>query len=106
MHENIIYIIPTLLLAAFVILMLTGDRKKKEDVVKSRVHLNESKMKPEDSKYYIQPAEFEVGLVEQPIYKSSNLCNDTVLKPIIPVNVDYGWKMPENCPCTKYIEAP
>ena len=56
---------------------------------------------------YIQPAEFNVGQPEkQEVYKSSNLCDDTVLKPIIPVSVDYGSEIPRECPCTKYLEPP
>ena len=56
--------------------------------------------------YSIKPSQFDTGIIKQDTYKSSNLCNNTVLKPIIPVNVDYGWEMPENCPCCKYIEPP
>lgn len=56
---------------------------------------------------YINPTEFKVGQVEkQPVYKSSNLCDSTTLKPIIPVDVDYEWKMPTNCECTKYLQPP
>ena len=56
---------------------------------------------------YIQPTEFNVGKPERSeVYKSSNLCDDTVLKPIIPVSVDYGSEMPTNCGCTKYLEPP
>jgi hypothetical protein len=61
--------------------------------------------KPRDN-YSIKPLQFDIGIMKQDTYKSSNLCNNTVLKPIIPVNVDYGWEMPENCPCCKYIEPP
>jgi len=57
--------------------------------------------------YSIKPANFSVGVPEKPeVYKSSNLCDDTVLKPIIPVSVDYGSEMQTNCPCTKYLEPP
>ena len=55
---------------------------------------------------YIEPKDFSIGTVEQPVYRSSNLCDSTVLKPIIPVYVDYDSKMPDNCPCTKYLEPP
>ena len=56
---------------------------------------------------YINPKEFKIGLVEkQPVYKSSNLCDSTTLKPIIPLDVDYEWKMPTNCECTKYLQPP
>lgn len=61
---------------------------------------------PEDVPY-INPTEFKVRPVEHPpVYKSSNLCDSTTLKPIIPVDVDYGWKMPTECPCAKYLEPP
>jgi hypothetical protein len=111
MHEMTIYAIPTLLLVAFVILILTGDRKEKRDEGNeglkgpkgSRAGLDVRENMPPGS---IDPTEFDVGLIHKPTPKSSSLCNDTVLKPIIPVNVDYGWKMPANCPCTKYLEPP
>jgi hypothetical protein len=111
MHKMIIYAIPTLLLAAFVILILTGDRKGKRDgdamagkgPKGSRAGLAVRETMPPGS---IDPTEFDVGMIHKPTPKSSSLCNDTVLKPIIPVNVDYGWKMPTNCPCTKYLEPP
>ena len=63
-------------------------------------------VKPENVPY-INPTEFKIGLVEnQPVYKSSNLCDSTTLKPIIPVDVDYEWSMPSNCECTKYLQPP
>jgi hypothetical protein len=55
---------------------------------------------------YLEPKEFTIGPVKQAVYKSANLCDPTVLKPIIPVYVDYESKMPNNCPCTKYLEPP
>jgi hypothetical protein len=55
---------------------------------------------------YINPTNFDIGIIDQKIYKSSNVCNDTVLKPIIPVNVYYGSSIPDDCPCTKYLQPP
>jgi len=59
----------------------------------------------------INPEKFEITVT--PVYtpeeyKSSNVCNDKVLKTINAIDVDYGWKMPrgENCPCSKYILPP
>ena len=70
----------------------------------SFIHMEE----PEEEQNipYINPTNFEIGIIDQKIYKSSNVCNDTVLKPIIPVNVDYGSSMPNDCPCTKYLQPP
>jgi hypothetical protein len=60
---------------------------------------------PENSQY-IKPTEFNVGVIETPVYSSANLCDTTVLKPIVPVDVDYGSKIPNDCPCTKYLQPP
>jgi hypothetical protein len=105
MPEKILYIIPTLLFITFIILILTGDKSEKKHNKKefSRSKVMES---PEKSPYHIKPEDFNVGVIDQKVCRYSNLCNDTVLKPITPVDVDYGWKMPEKCPCTMYIEAP
>ena len=61
---------------------------------------------PKENLNYIKPTEFKITNSYDPECQSSNLCDSTVLKPIIPVNVDYDSKMPSTCPCTKYLEPP
>lgn len=55
---------------------------------------------------YIIPAEFKVGLIKQdkPVYM--NNCNPDVLYPINGLGPDYGWKMPKDCRCTEFVQAP
>lgn len=55
---------------------------------------------------YILPAEFKIGLIKQnkPIFM--NNCNPNVLYPINGLGPDYGWKMPKDCRCTEFVQAP
>ena len=55
---------------------------------------------------YIKPADFEVGFLKQNKFKSMGNCNPDVLYPINGLGPDYGWKMPENCPCTQFVQPP
>lgn len=59
---------------------------------------------------YINPSTFDVGLIPPPVpYKSSNLCNDKVLKPTIQPQVDYQIKeMPpiKDCSCLQFLAPP
>jgi hypothetical protein len=59
-----------------------------------------------NSQNYIKPAEFEVGFLKQNKFKSMGNCNPDVLYPINGLGPDYGWKMPENCPCTQFVQPP
>lgn len=56
--------------------------------------------------HYITPGEFKVGLLPPEPYKSSNLCNDKVLFPVKPLNVQYGGNNCDGALCTQYIQAP
>jgi hypothetical protein len=55
---------------------------------------------------YILPQEFKVGLIwqEKPVFM--NNCNPGVLYPINGLGPDYGTKMPSNCPCAEFVQAP
>ena len=56
---------------------------------------------------FITPAVFEVGPTSMgDRYRSAGQCNDKVLYPVNGVEVDYGSKMPNNCPCTEFIQPP
>jgi hypothetical protein len=55
---------------------------------------------------YILPAEFKVGLVKQDKPHFMNNCNPDVLYPINGLSPDYGWKMPKDCRCTEFVQAP
>lgn len=58
------------------------------------------------SESYIFPHDRKVGLIKGEKWRSANLCNDKVLYPIQQLEVDYGTKMPKNCPCTEFVQAP
>jgi hypothetical protein len=55
---------------------------------------------------YILPQEFKIGLIKQDKPYFMNNCNPNVLYPINGLGPDYGWKMPDNCPCTEFVQAP
>lgn len=55
---------------------------------------------------YILPAEFNVGLIKQKKPTFMNNCNPGVLYPINGLGPDYGWKMPKDCRCTEFVQAP
>lgn len=56
---------------------------------------------------FITPAVFQVGPTPMgDRYRSAGQCNDRVLYPVNGVEVDYGSKMPNNCPCTEFIQPP
>lgn len=57
-------------------------------------------------KKYIRPKQYELGLIKGKPYKTANLCNDNVLYPIQQLEVDYGSKIPDDCPCTQFIRSP
>lgn len=95
MSNIILYIIMGILVIAGIVTILIKQSDNYETETNS------------DPNHSIKPTNFSVGAPEKPeVYKSSNLCDDTVLKPIIPVSVDYGSEIPTNCPCTKYLEPP
>ena len=106
MKKIIRYAAPTLLLAlVIIVLYISSKHKSKSEKIHQEKNIVRSELYPKES-YEIKPQVFDVGLIDQKVYKSSNICNDTVLKPIIPVDVDYGWQMPQKCACNRYIEAP
>ena len=100
----------TLLLITFILFILGGitlfilfkSRKSNKDSFIPTEHPEEK----EENVPYINPTNFDIGIIDEKIYKSSNVCNDAVLKPIIPVSVDYGSTFPNDCTCTKYLEPP
>lgn len=55
---------------------------------------------------YILPAEFSLGFLEQDKPKFMNNCSPNVLYPIQGLGPDYGWKMPKDCRCTEFVQAP
>lgn len=101
MSQNSTFIILSLLTISALLIFLTLD----QDSPSPDEKYNIDSPVPENSNY-IKPAEFKVGEIDMPVYNSANLCDTTVLKPIIPVDVDYGSKIPNDCPCTKYLQPP
>lgn len=55
---------------------------------------------------YITPKNYQLGRINENVYKSSNLCDNTILKPINGLEVDYGSKVPEGLPCARFIQSP
>ena len=55
---------------------------------------------------YILPQEFKIGLIKQDKPHFMNNCNPDVLYPINGLGPDYGWKMPKDCRCTEFVQAP
>ena len=55
---------------------------------------------------YIHPGVFRIG---QPIktekYQTANLCNPNILYPINLPDVNYGSKMPADCPMARYVQS-
>lgn len=97
MSRTSMYIIIFLLVVSGILLLISVNNSDEYD--------NYTPSVPPEGPY-LTPKEFSIGPVEQPVYRSANLCDSTVLKPIIPVYVDYDSKMPDNCPCTKYLQPP
>ncbi len=104
MIKIILYIIMIILVVAGIVTILI----KQSDNYKTDPNPDPNpEPNPETNPDSIKPTNFSVGVPEKPkVYKSSNLCDDTVLKPIIPVSVDYESQIPIDCPCTKYLEPP
>lgn len=102
----IVLIVSLLVIAIGVALFFILKKKKDEDKKKNK-QANIKNKNPEPMNY-IKPAEFNVGPIisSDPIYKSANLCNDKVLYPINGLDVNYGTKMGDNCPCTQFIQSP
>lgn len=101
-----IVLIVFLLVIAIGVALFFIFKKKKDENKKNKQAIIKNK-NPEPMNY-IKPAEFNVGPIvsNDPIYKSANLCNDKVLYPINGLDVNYGTKMGDNCPCTQFIQSP
>lgn len=72
---------------------------------KARKRLQDKKSS-DNNNVLLNPTDFSVGRISTEKYQSSNLCNNKVLYPINGLDVDYGNKMPENCPCYQGITPP
>lgn len=84
------------------ILIATGTIKFKHKKPSRPQIKSRKKVEPQ----YINPKQYKVGLIKQEEFKSANQCNDKVLYPIQQLDVDYGSKAPDNCPCMQFIQAP
>ena len=77
---------------------MPGSAPDKPEEIRKEFHLV-----PNQS--YITPLKFSVGMMPASC-RTVNNCNHDVLYPINPPDVDYGWKMPSNCPCAQFVRAP
>lgn len=103
MKEILIIIALTTVLVTVSVLMLNNPRKSNSSGGDELKTVNKNLR---DTNSYIDPAEFKVGLIRPGEYKSMNDCNHNVLYPINGLGPDYGWKMPKDCKCTQFLQAP
>lgn len=113
--KELIIIISLAVIATVVILFATGvfkkDKKSKtsselaDSQLDNPVEVRKKYGIPPDSNY-ILPAEFKIGLIKQNKPHFMNNCNPDVLYPINGLGPDYGWKMPKDCRCTEFVQAP
>ncbi len=108
----------TTILITVVILFATGvirfGKKKKEKKKNNKKHQQNIKdgqpiatsTKNVYNGNYLTPAKFNVGLIHGEKFKPSDACENKVLYPIQALDVDYGSKMPDNCPCMRFIQPP
>ena len=87
------------LLITAVVLILTKRRKSH--------NTNKSSPPPKkDTDTFITPKQYNLGPIKTKECKYSNYCNDKILYPIQGLEVDYGSKMPDECPCTQFVKSP
>lgn len=94
----------TLIVIALGIFIFKKIKQKTKETTSNVV--KQIKKRNEPIEKYLDPEEFFVGQIPMTTYKSSNLCNDKVLYPINGIDVDYGSKMPSNCPMYEFIQPP
>lgn len=98
----IVLILIIIILVVAIVVIFEKLKKKGKDKVSDVI----SKIKEEPVQRYLEPEEFFVGRIPMKTYESSNLCNNKVLYPINGLDVDYGSKMPPNCPMYEFIQVP
>ena len=81
--------------------------KRKKRPAKKVVKFSDPLVQVPPAEKYISPMNFDIGPVPMgDRYKSAGQCNDKVLYPVNGLEVNYGSKMPSDCPCTEFIQAP
>lgn len=96
-------LVPVIVSVVLGILILWKMNHHKREVITPKVANTIDKPPSEN---YITPAVFEVGLIKGKPYEASNNCLPNVLYPINGLGVEYGSKMPDNCPCTQFVQSP
>jgi len=95
-NTGLLVLICALLITA-VVLILTKRRKSH--------NTNNSQLK-KDTDTFILPRQYNLGPIKTKECRYSNYCNDKVLYPIQGLEVDYGSKMPDDCPCNQFVKSP
>lgn len=98
-------------LVTIIILLSTGVIKlKKEDmnpgVKKDNGHPSTPQIpRPpyKHDKTYIKPKERDNSLMNK---EPANLCDNKVLYPVQQLKPEYGYEIPDDCPCTQFIRSP
>lgn len=109
-----VVIVGLCLIIVMILFLRKKDRKKKKVSFKSipnKASENSSGKRSEEntniiSEPYIFPHNRNVGIITGRPWESANLCDKSVLYPIQQLEVDYGSKMPNDCPCTEFVRAP
>lgn len=80
--------------------------EKSEENIKKQNEMDRkiANLRPDEN--YITPTIFEVGVLKDRPFQASNNCLPNVLYPINDLDVDYGSKMPDNCKCDQFVQAP
>jgi hypothetical protein len=101
MIEFIIFI--TILTGIIITIVIIKTRKTKKGNPPTKINPPDV---VKNNQNFILPQEFKVGLVKQSPMVYMNNCSPNVLYPINGLGPDYGWKMPKNCRCTEFVQAP
>lgn len=103
---NYIVLIVFFIIIITVILLFLFLKKNKQKKPLAQGKKRRKKTENNTKQTYINPTNFDVGLIKEKTDASSNLCNHKVLYPINGLGVDYGSKMPDGCPCDQFIRPP
>ena len=95
--------------AVVVSLILYGSLRKKRSQLSPMMSMqsaNTQSQPVESHDSYLTPADFNIGMIQEKVYKTSNQCNPNVLYPIQGLGPEYGSKMSDECPCTQNLKSP
>ena len=121
MYQKPIIILTTLLILAFIGLLLgnvihwnenkkainsSSPRMETGKELNKKISIQNKESGLEADETYITPTIFEIGLIKGKPFQAANNCLPNVLYPINALDVDYGSKMPSDCKCAQFVQAP